>query len=162
MSFEQLAASASFEARLSPRWTLVGAAGGVFAGSLGGARTGGGAVGSVAGSFLALEQGRWWPFVQLAVSLAVSGLSAPASAYVAVDGRLALVVGYTFFQRVTPYAVGRVFGGPVFYGGRTGTDLYHYQVGGGLVVGLPKGFDLSAEVVPLGEQRFTAALGFSF
>lgn len=162
LALEQLAASASIEWHASPRWTLVGSAGGTFAGSLGGERLGGGAVGSVAGSFLALEQGAWWPFLQLALSLAVSGVSAPQSAYVAADLRAALVVGYTFLERVTPYAVARAFGGPVFYAGRTGTDLYHYQVGAGLVVGLPAGLDLSAEVVPLGEQRFTAAVGFSF
>jgi len=159
---EQLAASASFEWHASPRWTLVGSAGGVFGGSLGGEKTGGGGVGSVAGSFLALDQGAFWPFLQLALSVSVSGLSAPRSSYLALDARLALVVGYTFIDRLTPYAVGRVFGGPVFYDGKTGTDLYHYQVGLGLVVGLPAGFDLSGEFVPLGEQRFTASLGYSF
>lgn len=162
VALEQLAASASLEWRASRRWTLVGAAGGTFAGTLGTERLGGGGVGSVAGSFLALEQGAWWPFLQLSLALSVSGVSAPQSAYVAVDARAALVVGYTFLQRVTPYAVARAFGGPAFYAGKTGTDLYHYQVGAGLVVGLPGGFDLSAEVVPLGEQRFTAAVGFSF
>ncbi len=159
---EQLAASAALEWRASPRWTFVGAAGGVLAGSLGGERLGPGVVGSVAGSFLALEQGPWWPFVQLALSLAASGVSAPRSAYVAVDARAALVVGYTVFDRLTPYAVARAFGGPVFYAGLSGGDRYHYQVGAGLVVGLPGGFDLSAEVVPLGEQRLTAGVGFSF
>jgi hypothetical protein len=129
---------------------------------LGTEKTGPGVVGSVAGSFLALEQGQRTPFLQLALSLAVSALSAPQSAYVAVDARFALVAGYTFLERVTPYAVARVFGGPVLYGGRSGTDLYHYQVGLGAVLGLPAGFDVSAEVVPLGEQRFTASVGFSF
>jgi hypothetical protein len=81
---------------------------------------------------------------------------------VAVDARAALVVGYTVFDRLTPYAVARAFGGPVFYAGLSGGDRYHYQVGAGLVVGLPGGFDLSAEVVPLGEQRLTAGVGFSF
>lgn len=160
---EQLAASASFEWRASERWSLVAAAGGIAYSRLGGGRQGAGGVGSGAVSFLALEQGRWWPFLQLAFSLSVSGASAgSAPSLVAVDGRLGLVVGYTFFERVTPYAVARAFGGPVFSGGRTGTDLYHYQVGGGVVVGLPLGLDLSAEVVPLGEQRFTASLGVSF
>jgi hypothetical protein len=159
---EQLAASASFEWHLAQRWTLVAAAGGVFGGSLGGEKTGGGAVGSVAGSFLALDQGKYYPFIQLALSLSVSGLSAPISSYLAMDARFALVVGYTFLDRITPYLVGRVFGGPVFYNNLTGTDLYHYQVGVGLVVGLPAGFDLSGEFVPFGEQRFTAAVGYSF
>lgn len=140
----------------------MGAAGGVFGGTLGTEKTGAGAVGSVAGSFLALEQGQYSPFLQLALSVAVSGLSAPQSAYVAVDARLAVVAGYTFLERITPYVVGRVFGGPVMYDGRTGSDLYHYQVGLGAVLGLPGGFDLSAEVVPVGEQRFTASLGYSF
>jgi hypothetical protein len=162
VGLEQLAASASLEWYASRRWTLMAAAGGTFAGSLGTERLGAGGVGSVAGSFLALDQGAWWPFVQLSLALSVSGAAAPESAYLAVDARAALVVGYTFRQRVTPYAVARAFGGPAFYAGRTGTDLYHAQVGAGLVVGLPGGFDLSAEVVPLGEQRFTAAVGFSF
>jgi len=35
-------------------------------------------------------------------------------------------------------------------------------VGLGAVVGLPLGFDLSAEVVPLGEQRVTLGVGYSF
>ncbi|MCU0700732.1 MAG: hypothetical protein MUC96_29835, partial [Myxococcaceae bacterium] len=163
---EAMAVSASFEYRLSDRWTLAAAAGAIVAGRLvADAETfdfRGGAVGSVSGSFLALEQGRFWPFIMVAASLAVSGVQAVPTAYWAVDGRLTATVGYTFFDRVTPYAVGRVFGGPVFWRGRTGTDLFHYQVGAGLVVGLPLGFDLSAEVVPLGEQRVTAGVGFSF
>lgn len=140
----------------------MGAAGGIFGGRLGAEQTGPGAVGSVAGSVLALDQGTYSPFLQLALSLSVSGLSAPQSAYLAVDARLAAVVGYTFLERVTPYVVARVFGGPVMYGGKTGTDLYHYQAGLGAVLGLPAGFDLSAELVPLGEQRFTLSAGFSF
>lgn len=166
LRLEAMAVSASFEWRVSPRWTLAGAAGGIVAGRLASDETSfdfsGGAVGSVSGSFLALEQGRYWPFIMLAGSLAVSGVRAAPTSYVAVDVRLTGTVGYTFFDRLTPYLVGRVFGGPVFWRGQTGTDLYHYQLGGGFVVGLPFGFDLSAEVVPLGEQRVTAGLGYSF
>jgi hypothetical protein len=161
-----MAVSASFEYRLSDRWTLAAAAGAIVAGRLVSPTETfdfrAGAVGSLSGSFLALEQGRFWPFIMVAGSLAVSGVQAAPTAYWAVDGRLTATLGYTFFERVTPYAVGRVFGGPVFWRGQTGTDLFHYQVGAGVVVGLPFGFDLSAEVVPLGEQRVTAGLGFSF
>lgn len=56
----------------------------------------------------------------------------------------------------------RAFGGPFFYGSALGTDGYHLQLGAGLVVGLPWGLDLSAEIIPLGEQRVTAGLGGSF
>lgn len=166
LRLEAMAVSASFEWRASPRWTLAAAAGGIFLGRLlSDSETfdfSGGAVGSVSGSFLALEQGRYWPFIMVAASLAATGVRAAPTAYVAIDARLTATVGYTFFERVTPYAVGRVFGGPVFWRNQTGTDLYHYQVGAGLVVGLPFGFDLNAEVIPLGEQRVTAGLGYSF
>lgn len=166
LRLEAMAVSASFDVRLSPRWTLSGAAGGIFNGRLLSDSESfdfsGGLVGSVAGSFVALEQGTYVPFIMVAGSLAVSGVKAAPTTYVAIDVRLTATVGYTFFQRLTPYAVGRLFGGPVFWRNQTGTDLYHYQVGAGLVVGLPFGFDLSAELIPLGEQRVTAGLGYSF
>lgn len=168
LRLEAMAVSASFEWRASPRWTLAGAAGGVVAGRLVSEPTtesfdfSGGLVGSFSGSFLALEQGRLWPFIMVAGSLAVTGVRAAPTTYVALDLRLTTTVGYTFFERLTPYAVGRLFGGPVFWRSQTGTDLYHYQVGAGFVVGLPFGFDLNAEVIPLGEQRVTAGLGYSF
>jgi hypothetical protein len=160
--FEQLAVSASLEYRLSEKVTLVGAGGALLAGSLGGAPTAPGGVGSLALSYLVLEQGKYTPFLQVSGSLAVSAFRGPAAPYTALDFRAGLVAGYTFLERLTPYAVFRAFGGPVFYGDALGTDAYHVQLGAGLVVGLPFGFDLSAEVIPLGEQRVTAGLGFTF
>ncbi|MCA2980654.1 MAG: hypothetical protein INH41_03855 [Myxococcaceae bacterium] len=158
--------SGSLEYRLSDRLTFAAAAGGIVAGQLVGADARydfrAGAVGSASLSVLALEQGRFTPFLMLAGSLAVSGVAAAPTTYWAVDARVSVTVGYTFFDRFTPYAVGRLFGGPVFWRGQAGSDLYHYQVGAGLVVGLPFGLDLSAEVAPLGEQRVTAGLGVSF
>lgn len=166
LQLEAMAVSASFEWRASARWTLAAAAGGIFYGRLiSGSESfdfSGGIVGSVAGNFVALEQGTYWPFIMVAGSLAVSGVRAAPTAYVAIDARLTATVGFTFFERLTPYVVGRLFGGPVFWRRQVGTDLYHYQVGAGLVVGLPYGFDLSAEVAPLGEQRVTAGIGYSF
>jgi hypothetical protein len=41
----------------------------------------------------------------------------------------------------------------------TGTDRYHYQVGGGLVTALPGGFDMFVEGVPLGERAITLGVG---
>ena len=60
----------------------------------------------------------------------------------------------------------RFFGGPVFLeqSGVTtwGSDVYHVQLGAGSVVTLPAGFDLSVELIPLGEQRVSAGVGYSF
>jgi hypothetical protein len=159
---EQLAVSAVAEWRLTPRWSLQASAGLLLGGRLDGAPSGLGGVGSVAGSFLALEQGAWWPFLQLSASVSGSAFAAARGPAVALDVRAGLVVGYTFFERVTPYLVGRVFGGPVFYGGATGTDVSHLQAGLGLVVGLPGGVDLSLEFVPFGEQRLSGGIGHSF
>lgn len=166
LRLEAMAVSASFEWRAHPRWTLAAAAGAVVAGRLLDAEASydfaGGIVGSVSGSFTALEQGRWWPFVMIAMSLSMTGVRAAPTTYLALDARLAVTAGYTFFERLTPYVVGRVFGGPVWWRGQTGTDRFHVQLGGGVVVGLPLGFDLSAEVIPLGEQRVSAGVGYSF
>jgi hypothetical protein len=172
VALQQMAVSASLEWRATKTLSLQFAAGGIFNGRLAGDPMGPGGVGSVAVSWLVLDQAKWWPFVQLSASASFSAVQAlvpqgdanPRPAlYSALDVRGGVVAGYTLFERVTPYVVGRLFGGPVFYGtGPLGTDLYHYQVGLGVVVGLPKGFDLSAELIPLGEQRVTAAVGYSF
>ena len=159
---EQLAVSVSLEYRVTERITLVGAAGAMIAGTLGGAPTQPGGVGSLALSFLVLEQGTYTPFLQFSGSIALSAMRAADSNYVAIDFRGGLAAGWTLFERFTPYAVVRAFGGPVFYGSALGTDAYHVQLGAGFVVGLPLGLDLSAEIIPLGEQRVTAGLGISF
>jgi hypothetical protein len=159
---EQLAVSASLEYRASEKITLSGAAGAMVMGSLGGVATSPGGVASLGLSSLLLEQGTYSPFLQLSGSIAVSSMRVSDTNYVAIDVRVGLAAGWTFFERLTPYAVVRAFGGPVFYGSELGTDAYHVQLGAGLVVGLPFGFDLSAEFIPLGEQRVTAGLGYSF
>jgi hypothetical protein len=85
--------------------------------------------------------------------------------YTALDARFGVLVGKTFFDRLTVYAAGRLFGGPAFWridgASKVGTDLYHYQVGGGLIVRLPAGLDLYAEGIPLGERGFSAGLGIT-
>lgn len=159
---EQMAVSASLEYRVNDRMTLVGAGGALILGRFGGIDTSPGGVGSLALSALLLEQGTWSPFLQLAGSLAVSTMPIAEQRYVAIDFRAGLSAGWTFWDRFTPYAVFRVFGGPVFYGSVLGTDAYHVQLGAGFVVGLPLGFDLSFEIVPLGEQRLTGGVGFTF
>lgn len=159
---EQLAVSASIEYRAAEKMTLQVAGGGMFLGNLGGRPTTPGAVVSIGLAGTVLEQGEWSPFLQVSGSLAFSSLRVSDDSYIAFDVRAGLVCGWTLRDRFTPYAVFRAFGGPVFYGNVTGTDAYHVQLGVGAVVGLPGGFDLSAEFVPLGEQRITAGVGLSF
>ena len=124
--------------------------------------------GVAAQKFLRADPGSIAPIMSAVImlsgagSVALSTMRAAETNYVGIDFRVGLAAGWTFFERLTPYAVVRAFGGPVFYGSELGTDAYHVQLGAGLVVGLPFGFDLSAEIVPLGEQRVTAGLGYSF
>ncbi len=162
----QLAVGASYERRLNERWTLQGSFAEIVWGELaqGPERfiLGPGFAASFAASFLALEQGKAWPFISLSGSLAVSAARSVPTPYVAVDLRLGAAVGYTIAQRFTPYAAVRVFGGPVFWNDGAFGDAFHVQAGLGAVVGLPAGFDLALEVVPLGEQRATLSVGVSF
>jgi hypothetical protein len=88
-----------------------------------------------------------------------------ASTLAAADFRGGLVLGKTFFDRVTPYVVGRIFGGPVHWqiAGRdqVGTDAYHVQLGlGGVVTIAP--FDVYLEGVPVGERSLGGGVGVSF
>lgn len=166
MDVLQLAVGVAYERRLNERWTLQGSFAEVVWGELSQANErfllGPGFAASFAASFLALEQGKAWPFISLSGSVAVSAARSVPTAYVAVDLRLGAAVGYTFAQRFTPYAAVRVFGGPVFWNGAAFGDAYHVQLGLGAVVGLPAGIDLALEVVPLGEQRATFGVGYSF
>lgn len=162
VKMEQLAVSASLEYRAAEKITLAVAGGGMFLGNLGGTPTSPGAVASIALAGTVIDQGEWTPFLMVSGSFAFSSLKVLDESYIALDVRAGLVAGWTLWERFTPYAVFRAFGGPVFYAGAIGTDAYHVQLGVGAVLGLPGGFDLSVEFVPLGEQRITAGAGFSF
>jgi hypothetical protein len=119
-----------------------------------------------------------WPFLVLGISGGGSGASTrqetlgtppigasppSTSSLYAIDVRAGLLLGKTFWKTLSPYAALRGFGGPVLweYAGSsvTGTDRYHYQVGGGLVTALPRGFDMFVEGVPLGERAITLGVG---
>lgn len=157
-------------------WTLTLGAGALLEGSLETAGQafdlGPGWVASGAASFTALDGRGSAPFVLLSVSFGASAaMSRPAAgggagSFVATDGRVAVTVGKTFFEVLSPYASIRAFGGPVFWDDGTtevqGTDQHHYQPALGLVVGLPGGFDAFAEGAPLGERAVNAGLGFSY
>jgi len=86
--------------------------------------------------------------------------------YAAFDFRVGPVVGWTFWNALSPYVLARVFGGPVFwsYQGQSevGSDVHHYQLGAGLSLLIAKRVSLFAEGVPLGEQAVAGGAGFSF
>jgi len=96
----------------------------------------------------------------------LAGPTPATSALYAFDVRAGLIVGKTFWNTLSPYAVFRALGGPLLwsYGGQTviGGDLYHVQLGAGVVTILPRGFDVFVEGVPLGERAVTLGAGKSF
>jgi hypothetical protein len=126
------------------------------------------------------------PFVQLTGTLGVThaltrtddrgtrtdgstspGARAETSTFTAFDVRLGAIVGKTFADLVTPYVTARAFGGPILWrfdgASVTGTDLYKYQLGGGLSLALAKGrLDLFAEGIGLGERGVAAGIGTTF
>jgi len=181
VAIERNAAVATLERKLGEKWTFQMGVGGILGGSLrvGEARHdfGPGWSTSIAASYRLRDGRDAWPFVILGASLAVAGATtrearqgAPAVPYYAGDLRLGAFVGKTFFNALSPYAVARVFGGPIFWHvegeHRTGTDRYKYQLGLGLVAAAPLGagraLDVFAEIVPLGERSVTTGAGFTF
>ncbi len=107
------------------------------------------------------------PFVLLTAQLSYVSSSTPGPVgYNAFDLRGGVAVGWTVAHVVSPYVVGRAFGGPVYwrYLGTavTGTDDHHWQVGAGVSVVVARRVDLFAEGVPLGERGVTAGLGVAF
>ncbi len=168
---------ATLERRLSDKWTLQVAAGGIVAGTLNdkGDRYvfGPGWSAGVTGSYRVLDGRGRSPFLLVSGTLAFAGArtqseepNSPNVSYFAGDLRLGVVVGKTFFQALSPYAVVRGFGGPIWWQlqGRniTGTDAYKFQIGAGLAVAMPFGLDAFVEAVPLGERAVSTGIGFSF
>jgi hypothetical protein len=113
------------------------------------------------------------PFVLLGGQLSylmshtqAEGAAGEESGYHAFDLRVGPVVGWTFWNALTPYVLVRVFGGPVFwrYQGEAvvGGDVHHYQLGAGLSLVLAKRLDLFVEGVPLGERTVAGGAGLRF
>jgi len=90
----------------------------------------------------------------------------PSTAYTAFDLRVGGALGLNLAGFLHPFVLARAFGGPVFwrYAGKavTGTDVYHYQVGGGFAFELGKRLSVLVEVVPLGEQALSAGASVAF
>jgi len=126
------------------------------------------------------------PFVQLTATLSVThaltrtddrgtrtdGTTSPGAQpdtprFTAFDLRVGAVAGKTIADVFTPYVTARAFGGPIswrFDGAEvTGTDLYKYQLGGGLSLAvLDRRFDVFAEGIALGERGVSAGIGTTF
>jgi hypothetical protein len=171
------AVTATIEKRLGDRWTLQFGAGATIAGEL---RIGGdaytfdpGPLASIAASYRFVDERKSAPFVIGSMSLGASygvthvrGASGdPGASFTAFDGRVGVAVGKTIARTVSPYLLARAFGLPVLWTYRgadaVGTDTHHYQLGAGTVLRLGR-FDLSAEIVPLGERAIVAGGGFIF
>jgi hypothetical protein len=189
VSIQREAVTASVDYRLSPETTFGGGIGAGLGGALGvtpSAATGApppnpqrflvlpGWEITLAYSRRLLDGHGRLPFLVLGISGGASGAwtqeervnNAPTSFLYAFDIRGGLIVGKTFWNTLSPYAVFRAFGGPVIwsYEGSTliGDDLYHVQLGAGLVTALPRGFDVFVEGVPLGERAVTLGAGKTF
>jgi hypothetical protein len=169
--FAKQAATVSVERRVGDRWTLGGAVGSTTVGTLdayGESFTlSPGPLVALSASFRAVDEGTVAPFVLLTGTLgaSLSFTSPEAQSMTAFDARLGVAAGKTIAHTVTPYLVARAFGGPILWhdagASVTGTDVYHYQLGAGLVVRLGR-FDVLVEGVPLGEQAIVGGGGMAF
>jgi hypothetical protein len=166
VGIEQLATTLTWERHFGPRHTLQVGGGPVLAGALTWKdfryAMGRGATASVGYSYLLVQPKGAVPFVMLSASIAGTNAPTGLGRYWALDLRGSVAAGWLLFDRWTPYAAARVFGGPVAWNGQVGGDRYHVQLGAGFVLGLPAGFDFTFEVVPLGEQSISGGIGFSF
>jgi len=160
------------------RLTLQLAAGGTLGGRLespaGNQDFSSGVAAAVGGSYRVLSMPRAFgvltgnlSFSRQSTTLAgMNGMPDVTARYEAFDFRIGALVGTTLWKVLSPYAVGRVFGGPVYwtYQGTsvTGTDAHHYQLGAGVTLVLARRFSLFAEGVPLGERSVSAGTAFAF
>ncbi len=116
------------------------------------------------------------PFVILTANLSFSDAETRASnpdaasnspsRYDALDLRAGALVGTTLWHLLSPYAVVRAFGGPVYWSyqgeGVVGTDAHHYQVGAGLTLVVVHRLDVFVEAIPLGERSLASGAAFAF
>ncbi len=166
---------ATLDYRVDKRNALTAGAGGFIEGALVGpfASNMGGGPAAMAGysSSLVKERERV-PFLVLTMAMSFlhsntrpTELRAERAGFTALDFRGGLLLGKTFFEHLTIYAAGRLFGGPAFWRidgqGAVGTDIYHYQLGGGLIARIPGGLDVFAEGIGLGERGLVAGLGIT-
>jgi hypothetical protein len=175
VGLQELSAVARIEFMVRPGLTLFAGGGPILGGTVQAEgtdyhmRTGWLATAGV--SWLALTETPGRPFVIASFVLGYAAThtavdsAGPTASWRAGDGRIGVAVGKSF-GRLRPYAVGRVFGGPVHWelAGQSinGTDTHHYQLGAGAALSLPAHIDLELEAIPLGEQALVLGAGFAF
>jgi len=169
----QQAFAVSVDKRLSQRFTLQLALGGIFNGHLefeGTRHTLSGIAATVAGSYRLVDEKGARPFVIGTASLGQSFLETRenevSTPLAATDARIGVVVGKSFGNVFAPFVVARAFGGPVVWsrgdGTLVGSDRFKYNLGVGALVLAGRGVDAAIEVSFLGEKRVTTGVGFSF
>lgn len=82
--------------------------------------------------------------------------------FTATDLRASVALGKRLFDVWLPYVGAAVFGGPVFWQSRTGSDVHHYRLIAGSSFTLPAHLEAFVEVGFLGEQAVVGGLGWSF
>lgn len=124
---------------------------------------------SIGADYRVVDTGRVFLLATSALSFAAARTrlrAAPSVGYEAFDLRLGTELGVELARLLRPYALARVFGGPVFwrYHGASvsGTDTHHYQLGAGLALALSKTLHASAEGVPLGERALSFGVSAAF
>lgn len=157
----------------TPKLVLQAGAGAAFAGSLtladGEYRFTPGPVVLVGADFRAFDDGRYFLLLTSGLSFTAAHTHAPGVSdenYTAFDLRLGAQFGVELWRMLRPYALARVFGGPIFwhYQGEAviGTDTHHYQLGAGLAVRVSRMLNCFVEGVPLGEQGLAAGIGLAW
>jgi len=134
-----------------------------------------GPIAMLGADYRAFDDGRYSLLLTSALSFASARTHPPdvanadsagaSAAYTAFDLRLGAQFGIALGRVAIPYALARVFGGPVFWRYRgqavTGTDTHHYQLGAGLAVRAAKALSFFVEGVPLGERAIAIGVGWS-
>lgn len=156
----------------TPRLVLQVGAGAAFGGSLtlpdGKYHFSPGPTGVLGADFLAFDDGKYFLLLTSGLSFAASRThlgSEPSVGYQAFDLRLGTELGVQLAQLFRPYAVARVFGGPVLWRYQdqsvTGTDTHHYQIGAGVGIHASKAVNLFVEGIPLGERAVSFGVGLA-
>lgn len=165
VSVEQLATTATLGNFATPRFGWSVSVGAVVGGNIDRRDVAGGGTLGGALTWLPVYENKRRPFVGITTSLGVAAVRANDDAgrmrsWWAFDVRGGVMTGKTFAERWVPYITARAFGGPVIWrlaGERVvGFDRYHVTLGAGLVVRLPRDFNVTIEAMPLGEQSVAA------
>jgi hypothetical protein len=130
-----------------------------------------GPLGFAGAAYRILDGDDWEPFLLFAAAFSTSTASSQSSVdqsearVTAFDLRFSLTVGEVFADTLAPYIAVRGFGGPILWSGTgidaSGTDKYHFQLGGGALV-TAGWFDAYFELVPLGERAATFGVATTF